>query len=83
MPNNNRLLLIYALQKYYLHQQKRGVKIRCIYEQITALYPMSKTTFYNYMSTAPSKYLKTIEISKLQKFTTNVITSLQRITDEA
>lgn len=82
MPNNNRILLIYALQKYYLIQQRRGVKVRCIYEQIIALYPMSITTFYNYMSTATLPYIHKIEKPKLIKFTKNVIESLQRITDE-
>lgn len=83
MHQLNKIQLIYALQKYYAIQKKRGVMVNYIYKQIIQLYPMSIVTFYAYMGTATFPYMKKLDNSKLQKFTENVITSLQRITDEA
>ena len=81
--HTNKAKLIYALQKYYLQKQKRGVKVKNIYDNINKLYPMSIGTFYNYMGIRAMPYLKKFDKNELQKFTDNVIKSLQRLADEA
>ncbi len=81
--HRNKAKLIYALQKFYLIKQKQGVKVKFIYNNINQLYPMSIATFYNYMGIRAMPFLKNIDKNELQKFTKNVIKSLQRLENEA
>ena len=83
MQNTNKLKLIYALQKYYLKKAGEGYSSGAIYNNIIKLYPMSRVTFYSYMSTPLAGIKEKIDNKELKKFVNNVIESLQRLEGKA
>ncbi len=75
----NRIKKVYALQEYYLLTCKRGIPRIRIYENISCLFPMSISTFDNYMSENVRLRIKelNIDIYELTKYKNNVIKALQ------
>ncbi|MBN1250673.1 MAG: hypothetical protein JXA16_00960 [Bacteroidales bacterium] len=79
--NKNKTIIIYIIQEYVLQEQKRGIPVKRLWQNVHNVYPISISTFYSYLAINARQKIKeyNLDIDKLNKIKEHVIETIHNV----